>query len=72
MTRRKKIQVCRRRFVCEVGDTFVGVRELMSVSPVLRLRRYQKISFAVARPDAIDRLWLRDQIIQRINNGGGQ
>lgn len=72
MTQRKKIQVCRRRFACEVGDTFVGVWELMPISPVLRLRYYQKISFVVARPDTIDRVWLREQVLQRINNGGEQ
>jgi hypothetical protein len=66
----QRIQIHRRRFAYKVGNTFVGVWELTPISPILRLRHYQKLSFVVPRPDAIDRAWLRSQIFQRINGGG--
>lgn len=61
-----KIQVHRRRFAYKAGNTFLGVWELKPVSPLLRLRCYQKLSFVIPRPDAVDRKKIRAEILKRI------
>jgi hypothetical protein len=62
-----RIQVHRRRFSYKIGGTFLGVWELTPVSPLLRIRHYQKLSFAIPRPDEVDRKKIRAEILKRIS-----
>ena len=66
------MQVRRRRFAYRIGNTFVGVWELAPLDPVLRLAPYQKISFVLARPDEVERKWLRERILQHIEKSREQ
>lgn len=64
-----RIQVHRRRFAYRVDCTFIGVWELMPISPVLRLRRYRKLSFAFETDcicGHVDRKKIRKEILCRI------
>lgn len=64
-----RIQVHRRRFAYKVGCTFVGVWELMSVSPILRLHRYKRLSFAFEADCScghVDRKRIREEILRRL------
>jgi hypothetical protein len=61
-----RIQVHGRRFAWKTGNTFLGVWELMPAEPFLKLTLRSRLSFAIPRPDAIDRKQIRALILQRM------
>src|SRR5262245_23878761 len=61
-----RIQIHGRRFAWKTGSTFLGVWELMPVKPIWRLTLRKRLSFAIPRPDSIDRKQIRALILQRM------
>jgi len=65
VTRRLRIQVCRRRFRVEVGNSFLGVWERRGKWDVYRPE--PEVAFVIPLPEEFDRKKIRAEILKRIS-----
>ena len=71
--RKNRISVFSRKFICVIGETFVGVAEVLPSRPSIEEIARQMKSFAVEVPRGIDICFVvRVEIMKRIGTGREQ